>query len=186
MPEEMRLKSLADYADSRHKLLVTVQATPSAWVTVERFTSSLRSQGLFAALDLPESNVTPCSLNTLKKSATLSLNGGFSELDDLRRFVSEQIERTRSALSTGKPATKAFYKNRSHDLEAENSQLKEDLWHVTRAFYRAMTNARSYAAESGNSALVARCADDEIELRAMVSLARNKSSISTDGANREP
>ncbi|MEK6316322.1 MAG: hypothetical protein V4807_18100 [Burkholderia gladioli] len=165
--------SVENFAKCRLAFLASVQATPEKYAKFSHLVGSLKTQGTFAALKIEEENVLPCSLNTLKKSASLVLDGGFKELDDLRNAVVEALQRISSA-ELARPDTKADLRRRLDEANKRTKQLEEDLWQVTRAFYKAMTNARSYANESNDEAIRHRCSIDERELRSMLSLAKTK------------
>ena len=55
-----------------------------------RLAKSCRSQGALAKLDAPELAIHHMSLNTLKVVSTNYLNGGFEELERLRRLVARR------------------------------------------------------------------------------------------------
>ncbi|MFM0328952.1 hypothetical protein [Paraburkholderia strydomiana] len=173
-----------DFAKNRFTFLANVQACPEKFAKHRRLIDSLKTQGALAALNLEEEHVVPCSLNTLKKSAALGLDGGFKELDNLRNAVVEELERISTADLT-RPDTKADLRRRLDEANKRTKQLEEDLWQVTRAFYKAMTNARSYANESKDEAMRHRCSIDERELRSMLSLAKSKFITTEQRSNNE-
>lgn len=70
---------------ARHDLLLA-HANDEAGID-SRLASSCRSQGALAKLDAPDLAIHHMSLNTLKVVSTNYLNGGFEELDRLRRLV---------------------------------------------------------------------------------------------------
>ncbi|MGU7781358.1 hypothetical protein [Burkholderia sp. PU8-34] len=167
-------RDVENYARALFIFLVAVQNEPELYLNNSQLADGLKSQGSLAALRIDDYDIHPCALNTLKKSAQLVIPGGFSELDALRKSVSERLQHASHAANHNRRETRAYYKQRLGDALRENAQLKEDLWHISRAFYKAMLNARTYVTEYGDKALQARCADDEAELRAMASLATNK------------
>jgi hypothetical protein len=174
-----------NYARALFTFLVAVQSKPELYLNNLELADGLKSQGSLAALRIDDHDIHPCALNTLKKSAQLVIPGGFGELDALRKSVFERLQHASRAANHNRRETRAYYKQRLDDALQENAQLKEDLWHISRAFYKAMLNARSYATEYGDKALQVRRADDEAELRAMASLVTNKVVSVLEGKENE-
>ena len=74
------------------KLLKEIITIPANFIDNETVQVSLKSQGGFAKLELPEYEISPCSLNTLKTASSTLLNRGFIELDELRLNARIAIE----------------------------------------------------------------------------------------------
>ncbi|REG60864.1 hypothetical protein B0G80_3688 [Paraburkholderia sp. BL6669N2] len=155
---------------ARETLLKEVAKKPALFANDTVVGVAIQNQGNLAKLTYPAREILPMSLNTLKAHANDWQVQGWQELDELRLHALEKVTSTRAADNSPKPGTKADLEQRVESLTKERDDALEDLALLTDAYYRAMQNARSYAKDSKRTDLIQRCADDEVELRAMTSI----------------
>lgn len=101
------------------KLLKEIITTPADFLNNDKLLTSLKSQGLFAKLELSEFEISPCSLNTLKTASSTFLNRGFTELDELRVNARNAIEEAKvsTVVNTN---TRAGLKYKVTELKKKN------------------------------------------------------------------
>lgn len=137
------------------------------WLTA----AALRSQGSLAKLSAPDAGLHSMSLNTCKRTANLTLPGGFAQLDDARKLALHILQS--ASESTGSPVnarSKDALARKIVDLEESRDGLLEDLSHLSGAFYFAVQCARKYAIETGKPDALARFKLDESEIFSRASL----------------
>lgn len=154
-----------------YRLLEDVLRGPQSYVNDAAFRDVLKSQHRLAGLQLTEKGIVGLSLNTFKDYSGVVLAGKFQRMDELRKTCIELLE-TEEHSAKPRKRTLSSLTTRISELEDEIEMLLGDLWNISRAYFKALKNARSYAAESGKPALIARCAAEEDELRAIASLVR--------------
>ncbi|WP_151637090.1 hypothetical protein [Noviherbaspirillum aerium] len=159
-----------------YRLFQGVLLDPKLFIADVALKEALKSQHRMVAMQRPEDGINASSLNTVKDYAGLLFSGGFQWLDDMRKLCIEAFQKHELSHRPRK-VTRSSLALRVSELKDENDLLLGDLWNVTRALFKAMKNARSYAKESKIPSIVARCAAEEVELRAIVAMARVKSRI---------
>lgn len=95
------------------------------------------SQGSLAKLSLPSHNILPMSLTTLKRSADLSLPGGWIMLDELRRHILDQPLSKNSTTRT-KRGTIARKKETYAQSREEFSAIARDYAVLCRAYFELL------------------------------------------------
>ncbi|MFM0502910.1 hypothetical protein [Paraburkholderia caffeinilytica] len=155
---------------ARETLLKDVAKEPALFAHDTVVSVAIQTQGNLAKLKYPAREILPMSLNTLKAHANDWQLQGWQELDELRLHAFEKVISTRAADNSPKPGTKADLEQRVDNLTKERDDALEDLALLTAAYHRTMQNARSYAKGSKRPDLIQRCADDEVELRAMTAI----------------
>jgi hypothetical protein len=169
--EVRRIFALVYSIRNTYGLLEDVLRSPQSYVNDADFRDALKSQHRLAGLQLTENRIVGLSLNTFKDYSGVVLVGKFQRMDELRKTCIELLE-TEEHSPKPRKRTLSSLSTRISELEDEIEMLLGDLWNISRAYFKALKNARSYAAESGKPALIARCAAEEDELRAIASLAR--------------
>jgi len=151
-------------------LLLDVQRDPGEYLHagLEPF---LRSQGKLATLHRVDLGITSSSLNTLKRHSS-HVEGGFTGLDRLRKSAAAALAHTRSAMASAPKDTKRALTARITELDEELHVAHQDLMLLTRLLETALRQAREYAAESRNEAIVRRCAEDQSDIRDMATQRR--------------
>ena len=152
-----------------HALLIKVHAAPEEYRADEKLRSALLTQGALAKLDYSNPLITPMALNTLKSVANDVIDGGYRTVEACRLSALELLALLPSPSSRG-PRTKDGLKSRTEFLEKQVAQYEEDLFHLSKAFWRSITEMRSLAQKSRSSALIEECAETEELLRGMASL----------------
>ena len=132
----------------------------------------LASQGTLARFSDSALGVVGCSLNTLKRSCTLT-PGGFPALDGLRqRALSAIATRSEEMGDAPTKTTKRQLQAKSHSLKESLNCAMEDLMLLTVILEKSIRQAKLYAQESKQAHLIERCAREHAELRDMMSLRR--------------
>jgi len=98
-------------------LLLDIIKKPSNFKGIEALITALRSQDGLAKFS--NSEIPPCSLNTLKSASESLLDRGFIELDELRVNAKDAIE----AVAIGNKATKTTRTGLRHTVNELESQL---------------------------------------------------------------
>ncbi|WP_321891566.1 hypothetical protein [Burkholderia cenocepacia] len=166
--------SVGQQVTARQNLLKDVASTPAKYLDNQVVRKAIATQGNLAKLRHDQYGIVSMALNTLKAHANDFQSHGWSELDILRLHALKQVNSVPNPDKTPKPGTKADLANRVLILTKERDNALEDLKILTDAVYRAMRNARSYASDSHRTDLIQRCAQDEVELRAMLSVLHAK------------
>ncbi len=152
------------------KLLQTIIEAPKEFRAKGDLLKSLKSQGGFAKLDLPEHNITPTSLNTIKRISDSSLDGGFESLDKLRLAALRAIENALQQNKRSNKITRSGLSQRVVELESENRVLQQELLLFTQLLEKSMRQACYYAKASKDSRLEALCKKEIDELHAYLSV----------------
>lgn len=118
----------------------------------------LDSQGQLARFEDPARGISHCSLNTMKTTAKFLLPGGFDTVNDAREKAHQAIRNaqrptTPKRASSGRIALQA----QIQDVRQELQIALQDLLLLQRAYRIRCKQARSYAADSNNPAILARC-----------------------------
>lgn len=162
-------------------LLQQVTLNPDQYVKNNTIRAALVSQGALAKYTQTiEPVILATSINTLKKYADAVLDKGFAELDEKRRAAAAEIERHNARANKPAKVTRESLRDNIKELEEEVNIILGDLWNLSKAFHRAMRNARHYANQSKNLTLIAQCELDEVELREMVSFVKKKALIAAE------
>lgn len=153
-----------------HKLLVEILNKPEEYVENPRLQLALISQGALAGLSLPESDIFSMSLNTFKGACNEVIDGGYATIDACRKSAAILLQSASNLNSSTEPRTKRAIAAKVRLLEEQVALYEKDLFHVSKAFWRALTEMRSMARRSGKAALIEECIETENLLRGMASL----------------
>lgn len=137
--------------------------------------SHLESQGQLARFEDPARGIRPCSLNTMKTTAKFLLPGGFDTVNDAREEAYQAIRNTQPRIapkraSTGRVALQAQIQEARQELQI----ALQDLLLLQRAYRIRCKQARSYAVDSNNPAIVARCEAEQRQSDLGLTLASRK------------
>lgn len=152
-------------------LLLDVERAPRNYLSDMELLDSLKAQHRFARFCRPDLGIKGASLNTFKDYANEVFVGKFEEIDKIRLLCIDALEREGRAAAPRR-VTAASLSRQLKEKEQQIDLLMGDLWNLTRAYFGALKNARSYARESGKPAIIARCAAEEEELRAIAAMVR--------------
>lgn len=162
--------------DNLHKLLKSVNLAPADYIDNELLKAALASQEATAKLLWEDPPIEPMVLNTHKRVADKYLDGGYFALDAYRISALKALE-TLAAVGTkakASPRNKEGLQAKIDFLEHQISVYEQDLTHVTKALWRAMTELRSVTSRSGNAMLQDELPKTEEILRGMASLMSKK------------
>lgn len=146
-----------------HAYLTEIQRDPAKHLDDGKLQVALASQAGLAHFDLPEAGITPMSLNTAKRAADVVFgDGGYSQLDRLRRDCAEVLEYARAAASRSEGAreTKRSLKERAEAAEHQVDLLSEDLQLATGLLRDCLRQARAYA-KRADAATLALCEKEQ-------------------------
>lgn len=148
--------------------LLTSLLTGTAVCNDDALRAACKSQGELAKYENSELGIRSCSLNTLKSSADQFLDGGYKRLDSLRF---QFLRKLRQALAAPPPSAPKGenLKEQLRIAKADGDALREDILLLDWVLNRLLTQARSYADESGVPALVERCKIEQREALMMLS-----------------
>lgn len=174
---ERNIRSVA----ALYKLLQCALANPGEYLAYDSLLPALRSQGSLAGFGDDTRGISPASLNTVKRIAGTSLEGGFDALDRLRIAVKEALVAERDRGVRSNKTDKAGLARRVKELERENQDLRQDLFLLTLAIEKSLNQSKYYAAESTDAKVLARCKREQRVLLDMLSL--RKQPIATNVVN---
>ncbi len=111
------------------KLLQDVAREPGVHVNYSGLREALGRQGHIAKYEVESLGIRPVSLNTLKRVAddVLGSDGGFQELDSLRRIALSRIEQFTTASLQVQRDTRDGLRLKLKQAKARNRVLREDL-----------------------------------------------------------
>lgn len=155
------------------ELLQEVIQKPSIGLELDGFVQALKSQGALAKYSNETKKIIPSSLNTIKRIAEKSIDGGFDSLNKLRRNALDAIEAEASSLARPNPSSKAYLKERIAELRQLNEQMQQDLLLISMILEKALQQGMHYAQSCGNDKLISLCKQEQRELLDMLSLRRH-------------
>ncbi len=159
---------------ARERFLVDVASKPMQYADDQATCAALTTQGNLAKLSLSEYGIVSMALNTLKAYADDVSPESWTKLDALRLHALDRMNAASKQGEAPRRGTKLDLQNQVTTLTGERDNALEDLEVLTSVLYRAMRNARNYAKDSGRGDLIHRCTQDEVELRAMLSVLHSK------------
>lgn len=130
-------------------LLKEISADPSIHKNHEGLRDSLNRQAALAKLSLPECNIYPIgALNTLKRVSDKVLRdqGGFLQLDDIRKKTLSKIQKFEEAPKPLRPESRDNLRIQLAQAKAKIIILKEDLAFISERFIVALNLAQRCAA----------------------------------------
>ncbi|WP_139260697.1 hypothetical protein [Duganella sacchari] len=116
--------------------LAALTAILAGKVTSDRIAAACVSQSALAKLNLPEKNINPMSLNTLKSAAQRSSQSGWENLDDLRKKVLLKNSERKNSISKANRASVV-----KHSLQNEI----DESFRVRSFLYRAYSDLLALA-----------------------------------------
>ena len=173
-------------------LLTDIAKAPKDFLGDSYLHDALKSQHGLAKFASTERGITPSSLNTQKRlSAKLCADGtfddGYDGLDKLRCIAAEQLRAAAVVEQKSEKSKRsaAGLKERVQELEDLLSIARQDCWHLSAAFARAVSEASNLAMDSHDMALQARWAKSRRQLLSMVTLSNRGSYCSAPAVNRD-
>ncbi len=126
-------------------LLSEVRSDPDVAHTVHGLTEALSSQGRLAHLSVESRQITPMSLNTLKRIANLCVSDGFLALDQLRQDCCRSIAIKPDTPLSPARETRDSLRIRVQQENERNQRLREDLMFMTDRLLAALNLAERCA-----------------------------------------
>jgi len=151
-------------------LLETICASPASYHTNESLIKALRSQGKLAKYSDTDLGIFAKSLNTVKRVAHNEIDGGFESFDRLRQAAQTAIEKSRSSPIRGARNTKTSLLEDINAYKHSVLLLKQDLLLLTNAFEKSMSQARYYASQAADPAIMALCETQQRSILRALSL----------------
>jgi len=152
------------------ELLRDVISNPTSYTNHSSLRDSLTSQGSLAKFNDESKCIFASSINTIKRIAEASLNGGFDSLNRLRIGAQESLAKEESKKTRSNKVDKIGLVKRVNELEDENQSLRQDLLLLTLAFDKSLAQSKIYAQKTDISAVAALCKREQRELLDMLSL----------------
>jgi hypothetical protein len=143
---------------------------PTPFAKDERLRKMLRSQGSLAKFSDDSLGICSTSLNTVKRQADASFEGGFAHLNRLRLTALSALASVERVAESGNKRTKAGLEQEVGRLERSEQQLYQDLLRLSDAFQKSLRHGRNYAEEANDPVVLQRCIREQKELLAEVSL----------------
>lgn len=152
-----------------HKLLIDIISKPEHYLSDNELRTALVSQGALAKLARPELGICSMSLNTFKSACNQEIDGGYATIEACRMSALRTLELS-PGMELVEPRSKRALSTKVGSLKHQVELYEKDLYNLSRAFWRAITEMRSIARRSKSQALIDECAEKEELLRAMASL----------------
>lgn len=153
-------------------LLRDVNNNPASYIDHKLLRDSLRSQGALAKHNDESKCIYSSSLNTIKRIAESSLEGGFDTLDKLRIGAYEALLNEEAKGMRSNKSSKTGLSKRVKELEKENLQLRQDMLLLTLALDTSLAQGKNYASKTDVAAIIALCKREQREILATLSLRR--------------
>lgn len=154
-------------------LLKEVIRNPAPYGRDGTLREALRSQGSLAKFESSTLGIVASSLNTMKRIAERGSIGGYADLDLLRIRAQEAIEKEAAKTNRPKRNTKSELEKRISELKQERLRLQEDLLLLTYVLEKSLTQARNYASQASDPAILIRCKREQRDLLDMLSSAES-------------
>lgn len=165
-------------------LLYECVSEPSRHVN-DSIASHLETQGDLARFDDPNRGISACSLNTMKSTAKFLLDGGFDTVNMARIKAYQAIQLSQHAIAPKRTSTaRVALQAQIQAVRKELQIALQDLLLLQRAYRIRCKQARSYALESNNPSIVARCDAEQRQSDLGLSLASRQDLVAE--ANRAP
>jgi len=175
MSLDKRLKRSGKSVAALFELLKEIAASPQDYRGDTSVVDALSSQGALAGFTSAERGIVACSLNTLKRAAEHSIEGGFGALDSARTVAKEALDSSRKPLGLRDRRNKDGLKKQLAEVKEQVQKLKEDLEILTWALAKALAHARTYAARTNHPATEYLCKKELGELLNMLSFRQRSS-----------
>lgn len=132
-------------------LLSEVRSKPEMAMQIPGLFEGLASQGKLAHLSVDSHQITPMSLNTLKRVADGHVKNGFFAIDQLRQDCLLAIARAAEASTPPKKDTRESLRIKNKQEGEKNTQLREDLMFMTDRLLAALNLAERCASTGDES-----------------------------------
>ena len=163
------LRNLASMHALR-SLLIKVIAEPESYFEDKVLAAALSSQSALAKYESEGLQIKATSINTLKRIAERSLEGGFIELDTLRIAALNEWKSYETRCTSPKRTRLYDVQQKLKSVELSLQIALQDNWIATMAFERSLKQARYYARQASDPRVLSLCEREQRELRAMFSL----------------
>jgi hypothetical protein len=157
---------------SLRDLLRDISSRPEAFSEDVEIIQALKSQGSLAKLSIKLMGIYQSSINTQKRIADNILEGGFEELDQLRKAAIMAVENLAYANKQPDKETRSGLLLTVAKLKSENQCLKEELLLLTLAFDKSLRQGVRYASQA-DASIQALCKKEQRELMDILSLRKH-------------
>lgn len=154
---------------SLRDLLRDISSCPEVYLKEVEIIQALKSQGSLAKLSIELKGISKSSINTQKRIADNILEGGFEELDQLRKAAILAVESIAYANKRPDKETRSGLLLTIAKLKLEKQFLKEELLLLTLAFDKSLRQGVRYASQA-DSSIQALCKKEQRELMGILSL----------------
>ena len=127
------------------KLLRKVCESPEAYRNDEYLRTALKSQGGLAKYSNNDFDITPTSINTIKRVAYEVVDGGFKALDDLRTGALERIEHHELKEKKSNKRTRVGLVKRVDELENDVMKLEQINFLLVQSITETISDIKSIA-----------------------------------------
>lgn len=152
------------------ELLKDAARHPSKYFLDTPFVEALKSQGKLAKFSSIALEISPSSINTLKRTIAKKGEFDFRAFDFARIAALDAIREYTTATSPGKKTSKERLQNKVKELERLLFAARHNEWQLTMAFQKSLEQGRYYANKVGDSAIKELCAREQKELLMTFSL----------------
>lgn len=132
----------------------------------------LRSQGALAGFSREQYGIYGSSLNTVKRIAASTIDGGFEALNMLRVKALDTIAGHNKAAEKSSKKNKAGLTARVTELEEDKQVLLEELLLLTNLLEKSFIQGLNYAKASNDLTVLHVCNREQRQLKEMLSLRR--------------
>lgn len=157
---------------SLRDLLHDITSRPEVYLEEVEIIQALKSQGSLAKLSIEPKCISQSSINTQKRIADNILEGGFEELDQLRKTAIMAVENIAYANKHPDKETRSGLLLTIAKLESEKQSLKEELLLLTLAFDKSLRQGVRYASQA-DASIQALCKKEQRELMDILSLRKH-------------
>ena len=171
-------------------LLLNVTQGPKEFLADSDLHNALKTQHSLSKYASSDRSITPSSVNTQKRLSAKLLKDevfedGYEGLDELRCKAAEQLRAAALVEHKTKKSKRsvAGLSEKVTELKETLSVARQDCWHLSSAFARAISEAENLAADSHDAALQARWAKSRRQLLSMVTLSSRGSYCTAPAVN---
>jgi hypothetical protein len=155
---------------SLQDFLRDVIRNPVQYLNNDKLCLALKSQGTLSKFSDESRGIYASSLNTIKRIAEYTLDGGFDTLNRLRLGAQDAIADEKSKGKRSNKTNVTGLRMRVNELEQKNQQLQQDLLLLTLLLEKALMQGKSYAQKSADESIRVLCIREQHDLLDMLSL----------------
>lgn len=170
---DIRLEKSISSMAAKIELLEDIVRSPALFSTNAELLDSLKSQARMATFKDVDRNIFSSSLSTDKRIADRCLDGGYKELDRLRRAATGAIQNHLVRDASPNSTTRKGLEKHVAMLRADNQSLRQDLLILTLILEKSFSQGMSYARRSADPRLLKICELEQRELKSMLSLCQS-------------